>query len=401
MPTLDEYARAGIQAINDRKYDVAIDSFKSAIALDPTRPDMNNALGMAYVHRGEVGTALPYLETSVALARGFDLPEHQEMRRHFHMALATAYELLDRALDAERILQEAVASWPTVPEPRIQLGQVQLAAGQLDDGLATYDALATFEGLDEDGRDAAEAVSGSVRAYLESEADGSAFLRAHADTYRQYFDEVSRQPVEQGWYAEAARMARGADGEIRPLIPQGARKYAMQRVDLVNPNDGNAMEVHNAQEPMITAVNGLEPLAQVSVLVPWKGSDPATMGVARAARTGHPFEVWVCTRCPWHWLPITVQFHEAATEDVLVDDLDQVMGEWYLAGFNGEFGDKDSGRFHFITDPEPISDRAVSYTVDLGRARYEAIESLLKRLVGLNERRAIRRVLLGKGHLLD
>ena len=56
MPTLDELAQAGLTAINDGRYNDAIESFQQALALAPDRPDMNNALGMAYLHRGEAGT---------------------------------------------------------------------------------------------------------------------------------------------------------------------------------------------------------------------------------------------------------------------------------------------------------------------------------------------------------
>ena len=45
--------------------------------------------------------------------------------------------------------------------------------------------------------------------------------------------------------------------------------------------------------------------------------------------------------------------------------------------------------------PEALSDRAVSYTVDLGRARYEAVLTLLKRLTVLHDTHSIERVLFG------
>jgi hypothetical protein len=70
-----------------------------------------------------------------------------------------------------------------------------------------------------------------------------------------------------------------------------------------------------------------------------------------------------------------------------------------LAGFNGDFGEKESGRFHYITDPELITDHAVNYRVDLGRARFEAIESLLTRLEALHITSPIDCVLFGQGKL--
>jgi tetratricopeptide (TPR) repeat protein len=395
MATLDELAKAGIAAIGEKKYDEAIARFTEALAIDPSRPDLTNALGMAYLHRGEVGTALPHLERAVSLAEPFTAPEHQAMKRQFHLALATVYELLDRAPDARCILEGAVQRWPDALEPRLHLGQALLASCRVDEGIAIYRGLADHPQLDTEGKAAAKAVCDAIVAFRESGHGGDVFLRGHAESYKTYFDEVTKDSVAAGWYAEAARMSKGADGEIRPLIPQGARKYAMQRIDIVNPADGSAASVYSEAEPMVVALNGLEPLAQLAITFPW---------------AGEPYEVWVCTRCPWHWLNIAVQFRVTPSEgesvkdgpaEAIIGDLDQVIGDWYLMGFNGDFGDKDSGRFHYITDPEFDGRRTVSYTVDLGRAKFDAIPALLRRLSVLHEKRPIQRVVFGQARIPD
>ena len=90
MPTLDELAKKGIEAIEAKRFEEAIEAFTAAVALDESRPDMRNALGMAYLHRGDVGNAIPHLERSVALAESFDAPEVQPMKRDFHLQLATS-----------------------------------------------------------------------------------------------------------------------------------------------------------------------------------------------------------------------------------------------------------------------------------------------------------------------
>ena len=179
-------------------------------------------------------------------------------------------------------------------------------------------------------------------------------------------------------------MRRGPGGEPQPIIAEGAKPYAMERVDLVNPEDGTAANVYSETEPMIVTVNGFEPLAQVPVVFKW---------------SGHAFDVSVCSRCPWHWLDIFVQFAHEGAEDELVERIDSTIGDWYLAGFNGDFGEKDSGRFHYITDPEVIGTRAVNYRVDLGRARFESIENLLKRLDVMHTKTPIDHVLFGQGKL--
>jgi tetratricopeptide (TPR) repeat protein len=382
--SLDEHARAGLRAIEEQRYDDAIKAFHKTLEIAPERPDMNNALGMAYLHRGDAGNAIPHLERAVELSEPFTAPEHEAMKREMNMTLATAYQLMDQVMRARAQLEKVVERWPDHVEARLQLGQLLLSTCQLQDGLAVYKAASDY--LDKEQREAAEALVGSAEAFLESEHSADVFLQGHQESYVEYFNEVAASQAEAGWYAEAARMAMGPDGEPAPIVPEGARPYALQRVDLVNPADGTVSGVYSEQEPMVVALSGLEPLAQVPVMLPWDG--------------GWPFEVWVCSRSPWHWLGITLQFAEPAdSEEALVERADELVGQWYLSGFNGDFGDADSGRFHYIGDPEPLGRTGVGYVVDLGRARFEAIPTLLHRLAVLHERAPLRRVLFGYGRL--
>lgn len=386
MSTLQEYAQAGMAALEEKRFDDAIAAFTAAIGVDATRPDMNHALGMAYLHRGDVGNGVPHLERAVALSKPFTDPGVQGIKRDMHVSLATAYQLLDRVAEARDVLTEVIATWPDVAEPRLQLGTLLLATGQLDEGRQAYADAADY--LQADDRDAALAVAGAIEAFFDAELSGEMFLQAHQESYKDYFDQVSAEQVQSGWLTEAARMARGPDGELTPIVADGARPYALTRVDLANPADGTVSHVYTENEPMIVALNGLEPLAQAPILFPWQA--------------GFGFDVFVCSRSPWHWLTITVQFAvPAATETALIAQVDETIGDWYLAGWNGEFGEKESGRFHYITDPEVVGDRAVTYTVDLGRGRYDAIPALLRRLSVLHERHAIQRVVFGYVRLPD
>ncbi len=58
-----------------------------------------------------------------------------------------------------------------------------------------------------------------------------------------------------------------------------------------------------------------------------------------------------------------------------------------------------SGPLPWVTDTEPIGPRSVSFVVDLGRARWEAIADLLARLTQLHTTTPLERVLLGEGRL--
>lgn len=387
MSDLDTYARAGIQAVNEGKLDVAIENFSKAHALDPSRPDLNNALGMAYLNRGEVGSAIPYLEDAARLAQPYDAPEHQDMRRHFETGLATAYTLMDRVSDARRVLDAAIEKWPEDLETRVQHASLLVSSCMVEEGRDAYMDISRDSRFEEEIREVAGAIGGAITAFLDDEdLQGEVFLRAHAETYVGFFNQNANQPLQSGFYAEAARMVRGADGEPRPILAEGARPWAFERVDLVNPQDGSVAKVGDEKEPLIVAVNGLEPLAQMPVTLPW---------------SGWPFQVFVTSRCPWHWLTIAIQLAEPASEQERIDAVDETIGSWYLAGYNGDFGDAESGRFHYATNPDFVGDRGITYTIDLGRARPEAIDDLLKRLTVLHDRVPLARVLFGQGRLPD
>ena len=50
---------------------------------------------------------------------------------------------------------------------------------------------------------------------------------------------------------------------------------------------------------------------------------------------------------------------------------------------------------------EWMGDRAITYAVDLGRSKFEAIDALLKRLMVVHDARPIQRILFGSGYLPD
>ena len=68
MSELDTHARAGIEAINDNRLNEAIAHLQQALAIDDSRPDLNNALGMTFLRRGDAANGLPFLQRAVTLS---------------------------------------------------------------------------------------------------------------------------------------------------------------------------------------------------------------------------------------------------------------------------------------------------------------------------------------------
>jgi hypothetical protein len=198
------------------------------------------------------------------------------------------------------------------------------------------------------------------------------------------FDHYAAEQAAQGWIAEAARMKRAPDGRIVPVIPEGARPYAAVRVDLVDPRTGQVGQV--GDQPMVVALGGYEPLARAPALLAW---------------TGQPFDLRVSTQAPWDQLPIQVRFDVSGPRArEAVEALDALIGDWYTRGYDGAFGDGDGRRFHYVSDPElRRGGAAVVYHLDMGRARIDAIDDLVRRLGVLHASFQILRVVLGRGYL--
>lgn len=382
MPTMDDHARAGIAAMEERDLPRAIAEFEAALKLAPDRPDLNNLLGMCHLARGDAASAVDVLKRAVALADPEEREDVQPMKRSFHLNLGQALMAADRTQDALDVLRAAATRWPASPEPRILLGVGLLGIGSVDEGLKVYDGLADLADAGDEVRESAQALAACVRDFIAAEHDADLFLRAHQESYVEYFNAVADGKESEGWYVEAARMARGPDGEPRPIIAEGAASYALSRVDLVNPSTGEVASIYSEREPMVVALNGLEALAQAPILFQWRSATVPT---------------WVSTRTPWHWLPITIRFAKGGDE--VVGLVDELIGPWYLDGFNGRFGEAEAGRFHYVSDLDRVGEGAVSFTVDLGRARFEAIEDLMRRIDVLHARHPIERVLLGQGRL--
>ena len=109
-----------------------------------------------------------------------------------------------------------------------------------------------------------------------------------------------------------------------------------------------------------------------------------------------PFDVRVSSQTPWDQLPLQFLLRSAADSPALND----VIGDWYTAGWNGAFGTKDAGRLHYISDPiVSRGGRAVVYNVDFGRAGIESIDDLLRRLTVFHSEHPIAQMIFGRGFL--
>ena len=351
----------------------------------PDRADLVHALGTVHLHLGEPELGKPLLEQAIAMAAeqlAAD-PARSDtitpMLEGFRIGLAAACEDLDLPDEAATAYRAVLATSEGNPRARQALGYLLAAWGRNDEALAQF-ALYQQESRDERAfHEAARAWVDSAQAFVRADVHPRELLVAHRESYCEMFDHYAEEQAAEGWIAEAARMRRAPDGRVVPVIPEGARPYAAVRVDLVNPATSEVGQV--GDQPMVVALGGYEPLARAPVSFAW---------------AGFPFRVRVSTQAPWDQLPVQVRFARAGA----LDALDEVVGDWYRQGWDGAWGTTEGQRFHYVSDPEPKrGGTAVAYTVDMGRARTEAIDALLRRLEVLHATHPIAEVLLGRGML--
>ena len=355
-----------------------------AIDAAPNRPDLMNALGVVQLQLGEPELGKELIEQAIAAAQADAAAnpgraeQNATMIEGFLLSLAAACEDLDEPADAERAYQRVLAANPGQPRARQGYAHLLFAWGRLDDGRKQLE-LYVEEDRDEDPYiEGAAAFLDDLRRFQREDIHPRELLNAHRGSYVEMFDHYAREQEKQGWIAEAARMRRDEEGRIVPNIPEGARPYAAVRVDLVDPRTSQVGQI--GDQPMVVALADYQALARAPVSFAWRERS---------------FDLRVSSQAPWDQLPIQLLFDGRADEEI-----DLLIGDWYLSGWDGAWGSRDGGRFHYISDPELRRDgRAVVYHVDLGRASVAAIEDLIRRLEGFHGAHRLHTVLLGRGYL--
>lgn len=374
----EELARKAIAATQAGNPKEAKAALQAALAANPERLDLRHALTVTYLQLGEPIEALQSNQDLYEMAMEAADESAMALMAQIVLTRAAIFEDLAQPGEAEAAYREVLSNEEGHPSAQQGLGYLLLGWGRTEEGLRALQSLADNEGEDPDVREATGKFLEAMAKFKSNDIHPKNFLQAHEESYVEFFDFHADQMTAKGWYAEAARMRRDGD-RIVPVIPDGARPYAAMRLDLVDPQTGQPGLV--GEEPMIVAIDGYEALGHAPVLF--------------RAPDDQPFAVWISSQCPWNNLSIQLRFHGPGA----LQAADGIIGDWYTAGFDGEFGSKDKGRFHTISEPASQAPDALAYEVDCGRADVACIENLLKRLTVLHAQHPIKAVVLGRGFL--
>jgi len=373
-----EVVKKALESIRGDDLDAARDALMAALTEYPERLDLVHALSIIELQAGRPDHALDLTQKAAAVAMERREPGDIELLPLLLLAQGAASEELNKPENALRAYNSILGDLPNHALATQGKGHLLLAWGNLEAGLETLQSVVDSGNDDPRFIDATEKLIAGVRKFLSDDLHPKNFIDAHQGSYVEFFDHHADEQAKQGWIAEAARMRKNAEGDLVPVIAEGAKPYAGTRVDLVDPTTGQAALV--GEKPMIVAVSGHEILAQAPIVFDWPGQD---------------FPVWGSSQVPWNLLNITIAFDSGDS----IAAVDPVIGDWYGAGFDGAFGSHDRGRFHNITDPIPLDANIVRYDLDCGRAEPSAIDDLLKRLSILHASHPIAGLLIGRGFI--
>ena len=347
-----------------------------ALREHPGRLELVHALAVIQLQLGLPEQTLLLTAEAEKLARTRAKPDDLAILPQLILVRGAAHEERYDAAGAEAAYRAILSEEPNHPLATQGLGHLLLSWGRIEDGLQLLQSAVDAGADDPEFLQATTTLIEAVRHFTSEDVHPKMFIEAHRGSYVEFFDHHADKMAEEGWIAEAARMRKAEDGTLVNMVPEEARPYAALRVDLVDPTTGQAGLV--GDQPMIVALSGHEALAHAPVVSDWPQQ---------------PFPTYVSSQCPWDQLPITIRFDSGDA----VEQADPSIGDWYTAGFDGAFGSTDRGRFHYISDPQPVGESAVLYHVDCGRAEHLAIEDLLKRLSVLHSQHPIASVLIGRG----
>ena len=373
-----EVIQKALEAVRGDDPDEAREALMLALTEHPDRLDLVHTLSIIELQNGDPEMALELAQKATAVAQERRTNADLTLLPQLLLAQGAAHEELRQpslALAAYNAILEQQPDHPLAIQGK---GHLLLAWGQIDTGIQILQS-AVDAGKDEARfLEATEKLIAGVKKFVADDLHPRNFVEAHRGSYVEFFNHHASEMADKGWIAEAARMRKDETGNFVPIIAEGAKPYAGTRVDLVDPQTGQAGLV--GEQPMVVAVQDHEIIAQTAIVFDWPNTE---------------FPVWASSQMPWNLLSICIRFDGQDPEATA----DPTVGDWYTAGFEGAFGTTDQGRFHSISDPELLDDQTVRYQLDCGRAEANAIDDLLKRLSVLHSTHPISGVLIGRGFL--
>jgi len=378
--TLDDLCARALEHVSAGRVEEACQAFTSVVERDPSSPEGWINLATAERALGRLHLAVEHYLRGIGLLE--DAKEDKAFLASALHALAMTYEALDLTEQAVAAYRQSAKNDPRAPTPLAALSTLLARAGHLEeaDRVATEYCMAAVSVLAEKGN------IGPVRRFQKAmkEAtcvDGGLLLVATREAYVRGFHQTASQ-LPKTVELEAEPHRPGPTGQLEPVLVRPDRPFGRVRFDAVDPTNGQRWMIQEG--PTYGFPGGCTAAAEGAFTVPMK------------AKT--PFPTLINTRTAWDYFFVRLRFTSGLRPST-IERAESLLGDWYLRGFEGEFGEKTRGFFHFLSEPFAIGDYGLRYEVDLGLSGMDAIHALFETLTRLHQEEPIQVAVFGDGAL--
>lgn len=381
--TLEQDWAKAYEQVSGGDYEAACETLGRLVEADPDSPEGWINLATAERSLGRVRLAAEHYERGIGLLRGLQTEDHGLLASALH-ALAQTYEALELTDKAVAAYRASAQEDPRAPTPLASLATLLARAGQLAqaDKVATSYCMAAVSVLAEKLNIAA------VRRFQKalkqvSTVDGNLLLVATREAYVRGFEQTAKKlPTTARYEVEPQR--RDEQGELTPVLANPERPWSRVRFDAVDAESGGRWMIQDT--PTYGFPGNCPAAADGLFSVPFDRD--------------MPFPMLISTRTAWDYFFLRLRFENGLRPGTL-EAAEELLGAWYLRGFEGEFGEKEQGRgyFHFLSEPFAIGDYGLRYEVDLGLSQLDAFPALLDALRALHAKEPIAMCVIGDGAL--
>ena len=379
---LEALRQKALAHLDKGELEEATEAFGIIASEDPGSADGWINLASAERELGRLPKAVEHFRKGLVLLRTAPGTDRSLVSQTFG-ALGATLQTMELTGEALAAFREAARADPRAPQPLAAQASLLARAGQLEeaDKAATAYCLAAVSVLSEKEN------IGAVRRFQKamkaaSTVDGGKLLAATREAYVNSFDETAAK-LPTGVRLEEEPFARGEGGKLVPALGNPARPFSRVRFDAIHPQTGQRWMIQ--ERPTYGYPRDCLAASEGFFTVPL----PEALA---------PFRAYVATRTAWDYFFVRIRFVNGLREST-VERAEKLMGEWYLMGFTGEFGEATRGFFHFIAEPFAIGDEGLRYEIDLGRSGVEAFPALIEALCALHLEEPIEVVTFGDAAL--
>ena len=178
---------------------------------------------MIELQNGSPELALDLAEKAAAVASERKAPEDLVLLPQLLLTQGAAHEEL-RDLACTGHLQPSSGGGTRTPSGHARQRPSAAGLGQLDEGLQVLQSTVDAGRDDQRFLDATQKLIKGVKRFQSDDLHPRNFVDAHRGSYVEFFNHHADEMAGKGWIAEAARMRKDEQGNLVPVVAEGANR---------------------------------------------------------------------------------------------------------------------------------------------------------------------------------